>query len=191
VNPIDRLLALTYADIEALTARRLIERGNVAAWEKEMRASLTRAHTAAYVLGTAERLGSSDPALINARNISRAERAEIKAAIEKQMQYLKGFSKAVGDGSMSARGITARAALYAGSLRATYNTTRWGDFILPFVPGDGSSECLGRCGCQIEVSDSGDGTGLMRWILSGLEWHCQTCPSRASGGPYKVERRRV
>ena len=191
MNPIASLIALAVADIEA-NAAKLLDGGSMAAWEKAMRASLTRAHTAGYVLGTADRLGTTaGTALVNTRNLSKAERAEIKAVVERQLGYLTGFAKAVAEGAQSPRAITARAALYAGALRETYNVARWGAWDLPFVPGDGSSECLGNCGCQIEVKDEGDGKGLLYWRLSGLERHCVTCPQRARRSPFRVERKRI
>lgn len=190
-SPVDNLIALSTADIEALAAR-LFEKGNTAAWEKAMRASLTRAHTAAYVVGTADRLGShAGTALVNVRNLSKAERKEIAALVNRQIDYLQGFAVAIAEGTTTPRGLTARAALYAGAIRETYNVTRWGAWDLPFVPGDGSSECLGNCGCRIEVKDNGDGTGALRWVLSGLERHCKTCPTRARRSPYAVKRKRA
>ena len=191
MNPIDNLIALSTADIESIAAK-LLRSGNVATWEKEMRASLTRAHTAAYVIGTADRLGvEAGTALINARNLSKAERGEIAALVNEQLGYLQGFAKAIADGTLTPRGLAARAAMYSGAVRETYNLTRWGAWDLPFVPGDGSTECMTNCKCSIDIVDSGDGQGLLYWRLGATERHCKTCPGRARQSPYAIERKKV
>lgn len=191
MTPVANLVAIAVADIEQSTVR-LLNTGTMAAWGKTMRASLTRAHVAGYVLGTADRLGTgTGTALVNTRNLSKAERKEIAAVVTRQLGYLKGFAETIAEGASTPRALTARAALYAGAIRETYNVARWGAWDLPFVPGDGSSECLGNCGCQIDVKDNGDGTGKLYWRLSGLERHCKTCPQRARRSPYAVARKRA
>lgn len=168
-----RLHALTLAAIEAdgLTA-----------------GLLSRAHTAAWLAGTGERLGVPiGGALLNPRNLSRAERAEIKVRVSEQLAYFNAFKRAMP--GMSEQAIRARSALYAGAVRATYHLARWGDWELPWTPGDGSSECLGNCRCSASVKDNDDGTGVYTWVLGAAEQHCTTCPGRA--GDHPVKRRRA
>lgn len=183
-----RLDALTRLAIREATARYLAG-GSIATWEREMRAVLTRGHTAAALAGIAERLGVPlDSALLSERRLSRAERAEIRQAIAKQFGYLDAFVQAVQDGSLSPAQIAARAELYGGATRATYYGARWAEWELPFLPGDGATECKSNCRCASEVEDLGDGTGLYHYHLGATERHCTTCPERAAGSPYTVRR---
>src|SRR6476659_2020800 len=86
-----RLRALAQTAIEEATAR-LNDGGSRQAWEKEMRAILARAHTAAWLAGTAERLNVPlDSPLLSQARLSRAERVDITQAVEEQLKYLAGF----------------------------------------------------------------------------------------------------
>jgi hypothetical protein len=155
------------------------------AWDAKMRAVLTRGHTAAWMAGTAERLGvKPDSALFSQRRLSRAERAEIKAVVEGQLTYLKGFAAARGD--MSERAIAARADLYPGAVKATYYAARWGDWEIPAGLMPGMQQCITRCLCKIAgIRDNGDGTGVLVRELGGTEWHCTECPPLAGEHPVR------
>lgn len=171
----DRLHALTLAAIEQ---------------DGLSPALLARAHTAAWLAGTGERLNTTvGSALLNPRNLSRAERAEIKARVAEQLEYYKTFQQAMP--GMSEQAIKARSVLYAGAVKATYFSARWGDWELPWVPGDGSSECMGNCRCSASVKDNEDGTGTYTWTLGAgaAERHCTTCPGRAGDHPVKRRER--
>lgn len=157
-------------------------------WRREMERAIAQGHSAAWLAGTADRLGVPvGGRLLNPKNLSRAERAEISAAVARQLEYLAGFDPS----TMSEAQARARAELYAEATKATYYAARWGDWDLPWVPGDGSTECLGRCRCTASVADNGDGTGVYTWVLGqgAAERHCATCPSRA--GDHPVKRRRA
>jgi hypothetical protein len=157
------------------------------AWDAKMRAVLTRGHTAAWMAGTAERLGvKPDSALFSQRRLSRAERNEIKQVVEGQLAYLKGFAQARGD--MSERAITARADLYPGAVKATFYAARWGDWEIPAWLMPGMQQCITRCLCKIAgIRDNGDGTGVLVRELGGTEQHCGECPPLA--GEHSVKRR--
>ena len=182
-----KLQALTATAIEDAT-QRYIDGGTPASWERDMRAILTRGHTAAYLAGLSERLGIPlDKALISERRLSKAERADIKEVVSAQLKYFDGFLDDVE--GMSDAQIATRAQLYAGATRATYYESRWGDWELPFVPADGGTPCLGRCRCYADVEDMGKGVGRYNYHLGSSERHCDVCPSRASSSPYTVRRR--
>lgn len=156
-------------------------------WQRDMERVITRAHTAAWLAGTAERLRVKlDSPLLSQARLSRAERAEIKAVVEKQLEYLAGFVEA--KGGLSEAQVAARAAMYAGAVQKTYSESRWGDWDLPFYPTDGS-ECMANCRCSWEVNDNDDGTGVAYWRLGATERHCTTCPAREADNPYQVKRR--
>lgn len=168
----DRIAALLARDIAAIT-RELLSGGTVANWERRMLDAIARGHAAAAIAGTAERLGvAAGSKLLNERNLSRAERDEIRRAVADQVPYLRGFATDVQAGRLSDAQIAARAGLYAGATRATWGKARWSGAGLPAMPGDGSSECLTQCGCAWAYRD-----GAYYWER-GKNDSCPTCISR-------------
>ena len=144
-------------------------------FDKAMEAALVKGHTAAYLAAAAERAGVKvDSGLF--KGLSKAERADIKKAVGEQLEYLKGFVAAKGD--MSEDAIRARAAMYTGSVRATYGRSRYPG--LSQYPGDGNTKCLTRCLCSLDERDDG-----IHWVLDGGE-HCEDCEAMAAGSPYQV-----
>lgn len=157
-------------------------------WQRDVAQIIARGHMAAWLAGTAERLGVSvDSPLLSRARLSRAERAEVQKVIDGQLRYFRGFQAEMA--GMSEAQIAARVQLYAGAVRATYYQTRWGDWDLPFAPGDGGTPCLGRCRCTASVEDNGDGTGRYVYRMGATEQHCTVCPDRAASSPYSVKRR--
>lgn len=155
------------------------------AWQREMERIIARGHTAAWIAGQAERLGvKPDSPLISQARLSRAERAEIRGVVDAQLRYFKGFQADIA--GMSEAQIKARALLYVGATQETYSKTRWADLPLPFHPTEGS-ECITRCRCSWEVQKlEGDGNYDAYWKMGAVEVHCTTCPTRASGSPYRI-----
>lgn len=173
--------------IAALMAADLPDPGS-AGWEKAMRTILTRGHTAAWLAGTAERLGVKlDSPLLSRARLSRAERQEITAIVEKQIKYLEGFAAAKED--MSDAAVAARAAMYPGAARSTYYGARWGDWEIPEGLMPGAQQCLTRCLCKIHVVEGDGDTGTLVRELGGTEHHCDECP--ALEGEHEVKRREV
>lgn len=177
----DRIAALLARDIAAAT-RALVSGGSVDAWERQMVEAIARGHTAATIAGTAERLGvAAGSKLLNERNLSRAERQAIKAAVTGQLPYLRKFAADVRAGRLSDAQIAARAGLYAGAVRATWGAARWAGAGLPAMPGDGSTECLTQCGCSWAFRDDG------YYWERGKNDSCPTCISReAQWRPYRA-----
>lgn len=153
-------------------------------WQREMERIIARGHTAAWIAGQAERLGvKPDSPLLSQARLSRAERAEIKAVVDAQLQYFRGFQ---GDLSgMSEAQIKARAQLYAGATRQTLYATRWGDWEIPQGLMPGNQDCVSRCLCTISVKDNGDGTGMLTRAMGGTEHHCTACPPLQGDHPVK------
>jgi hypothetical protein len=151
-------------------------------WRAEMERAIAQGHTAAFLMGTAERLkvpvGS---ALLSERRMSRAERAEIKAAVARQLRYLDGFDPA----GMSEAAVRARAAMYAQAVKQTYYAARWGDWEIPDTLMPGNQACLSNCLCRISVRDNGDGTGVLTREMGGTEHHCDQCPPLVGDHPVK------
>lgn len=139
---------------------------------REMEAMIVRAHTAATIGAIQDRTR------IQPKGLSRAERADLQAAIKGQRPYLTGFANDMRTGALTEDQIRRRAELYAGPVRLTYSQTRWPN--LPAHPADGSSECLAWCKCSWVMRNS-----EMYWELSASE-HCGTCLTRASNwAPYR------
>lgn len=153
-------------------------------WSSKMRSLITRAHTAAWLVGTGQRLGVEvDSPLLSRQRLSRAERQEIKAIVERQLEYLRSFLK--DKGNMSEAAIANRAGLYPGAVSQTYYATRWGDWDIDERLLPGTAQCVTRCKCSISVKDNGDGTGVLTRVMGGTEHHCTECPGLAGDHPVK------
>ena len=156
-------------------------------WARQMEAIIARAHTAAAIAAIADRAGVK-PSEGLFRGLSRIERAEIKALVKAQLDYLKGFVAAAPN--LSEAQIKARAALYAGAVRQTFYQVRWGDWDIPPNLLPGNQRCVSNCRCRISVSDNGDGTGELTREMGGVETvHCDECPDLV--GTYPVKRRKL
>lgn len=165
---LDRLRELT------LDAIRPALGGSVGAFRRTMAQAIQRAHTAAYIAGTAERLKVSPAAV---RGLSRAERRELQKTVDAQLKYLDGFAADLKAGRLTPAQAQARAALYAGPARGTFYGARYPG--LPFYPTQGS-ECRANCRCSWEEHDDG-----YHWALGAAE-HCPTCVGRAARNPYRA-----
>lgn len=152
----DRLLDAIAPDLRAATKAYLTSH-NAAAFERAMQRALAKAHTAAYIRGTADRTGIL-----------------VKARVSEQADFLRGFVQAAPD--LSEAQVAQRAALYLGAVRATYYGARFPG--LPSYPGDGQTACRTNCRCQLEERDGG-----VWWIMGSAE-HCDDCRERAAGSPY-------
>lgn len=166
---LDRLRELT------LDAIRPALGGSPGAFRRTMAQAINRAHTAAYIAGTAERLKVSPKAV---KGLSRAERKELQATVAAQLKYLDGFVADLRAGRLTPAQASARAALYAGAPQATYGQARYPG--LPFYPGDGGTPCKGNCRCSWHEED-----GAHYYRLGAAE-HCGGCTSRAAGNPYRI-----
>lgn len=178
MTPIDKLIALLEDAIAKLPTK------SAQAFEKAMTALLVRGHTAAYLAATATALGVGVDTL---KGLSKAERADIKAAVATQLPLLATFVQAWAN--LSAAQKAARAQLYAGSVLATFNAARWGGWQLTDDMIPGRQKCQGNCGCSITIADNGDGTGVLTRRLGSVESSCSECPPLA--GEYSVKRRRI
>ena len=178
----DRIAALLARDIAAIT-QQLVDGGSVAVWERRMFEAITRGHAAAAIAGTAERLGvEAGSKLLNERNLSKAERQAIRDAVAAQLPYLRQFAADLG--KLSDAQIAARAALYAGAMRATYYQALGGGYDLRNVPipADGGTPCLTNCKCVAYVEGS-----QWHYETTAAE-HCDECLSREAKSPYPLSR---
>lgn len=186
-----KLDALTRTAIRTATDAYLAG-GSIDAWQRSMQQAITRGQTASTLAGIAERLNIPlDKDLISEKRLSRAERNEIKQAVAKQLEYLRGFVDDVQTRKLSEKQIRARADMYAGATRATYYGARYGSWEIPDQIMPGNQTCKTRCHCTISgVRDNGDGTGTLTRVLGAVEvGHCTECPPLA--GDHVVRRRAV
>ena len=173
-DPLTKLHALAAASIDGLPGK-----PGSATWAKAFERTLATAHTAAFYAATAERLNVSVGTL---KGLSRAERADVKRAVSEQVTYLRKFVTAAPD--MSEAAVKARAAMYAGSVKATYYAARWGDWEIPQNLMPTMQTCKTNCKCEISVKDNGDGTGVLT-RTAHAEQHCSECPPLAGDHPVK------
>lgn len=143
---------------------------SVDAWQREMAQVLLVGHVAAYQEGR------------DASELSPGARRIIAQVVGEQVDYLNRFANEVDARGWDDRKDRARAALYAGSTKQSYWRGASFGLEMPYYPGDGSSECLGNCGCRLQViwEDEEELNARVRWILGGAERHCRTCPQRAA-----------
>lgn len=175
---IPRLSALALSEIRAATAR-YHQDGDTERWEQSVARTLAKAHQAAYLLGVAERLGVPlDSSLLNARNLSRAERDELRAIVQNQVDFLARFVDVADDLSQAA--IDARADLYALAPKQTY-WTGWAGEGLECAPG-ACPNCYSNCRCSLERRDDG-----IHWICAEDDRSCPGCVERANLWPFVAE----
>lgn len=141
-----------------------------AEWQRQFERTIIEHHAAAYFAGQ------------GTNTLTPAGDAELGRLLQTQLDYLAGFAEAVD--TLTPAQAAARAALYAGPLRATYargSTTLWD---LPFYPGEGTP-CRGNCHCswRVVVDDLEELNARAFWQLGDAE-HCDGCKSRARGNPY-------
>lgn len=88
---------------------------------------------------------------------------QIDRLLAEQTDFVHGFINDLAYGSTSDAQMEARAQLYAGQAVKAYEQARasaW-SVDLPAYPGDGGTECLGRCRCFWTIED--DETQVMAW----------------------------
>ena len=141
-----------------------------AEWQRQFEQAIIEHHAAAYFAGQ------------GTNALTPAGDAELGRLLQTQLDYLAGFAADVD--TLTPAQAAARAALYAGPLRATYargSTTLWD---LPFYPGEGTP-CMGNCHCtwRVVVDDLEELNARAFWQLGDAE-HCDGCKSRARGNPY-------
>lgn len=159
------------ADIDVLMLGR--DHLGTDAWRREFEKLIIEHHAAAYFSGQ------------GANGLTPTGDRVLGQALEKQIDYLAGFAEQVED--LSEAQARARAALYAGSLRATYTKGQTEGWDIPVAPGDGSSECLGNCQCtlRLDVLSEEQGDANVHWDTHAKE-DCPTCTRRGAGSPYRI-----
>jgi len=146
-------------------------------WESDMRTRLRIYLTGAGMIGKGDH-----------ENMTSSDWGRIGAHLKKQYRWLHGFSQAIYDKrkTISLDAIKARAHLYAEAANTVSTDIQAGDLRgqLPWLPGDGSTVCLQRCGCQWictvveEKPDEGVKDVSATWTLHPEKDHCEDCVPR-------------
>jgi len=160
---------------------------SVAEWELAMRDEIRDLHVGATVIGRGG----------DRRSVSFSEWGRVGAYIKQQYRFLHGFAQTVERSAMDAltgQGdfptqayLNWRSNLYAGGGKASYYRGKYLG-MLPQVPGDGQTRCLGNCNCVLRFEE-----GEYPWVVN-VYWElrpgesCVDCLRLAAEwNPYVLE----
>lgn len=157
---IARLASLIAAATDTLAANP----SQVDAWHDEMARLLRRYTLAAYVSGN----GSAD----------HVPREVVDGLTSAQLDFLRAFKDDIQAAPEWKPAFAARAQMYAESIKAPWWAAKTRAWPLPALPGDGTTQCLTRCGCAWEIDElDGDGNANAYWRRAKDD-SCQTCIER-------------
>jgi 2'-5' RNA ligase len=177
-------VALFQGDSDALTERLYNGDISLGEWEEGMKGMIKSLHTATGAIGK----GSW-------ADLSKSDWGRIGAEVKSQYRYLHGFAEYIATNreDVSLEALQARARMYGNASRYTAALLQAGPFAggtrrkkgsippLPWIPGDGSTECLVNCKCRWELSEVGrnDKFKMIKavWHMTHAE-HCEDCPDR-------------
>lgn len=142
-------------------------------WQETQARSVLTFHMAAYMMGR----GYTKADQMTPREVDR-----VTERVKEQIEYLNGFADTIDaewNGGELKAGWLARAKSYAGAIKAQYWRGATLGIVLPAYPGDGSSECIGNCGCAWDLQwlDEENGDADARWVR-GKDDSCPTCLRR-------------
>lgn len=150
-------------------------RMTIGQWEESMKALIRGLHTSVTTI----QKGGWDV-------MTQADWGKMGNPLKEQYKYLHNFAKYIEEhkDTISLKYIESRSKLYADASQATGNKVVLPDDIvkqLPYIPKDGSSDCMTHCKCHWELKvvdkDKQSQTVTATWTLSAAE-HCDTCIER-------------
>jgi hypothetical protein len=172
-------------DVDSLAARLYSGDLSLGAWEEAMKAEIRGLHTATGTIGKG-----------GWENMTQSDWGRVGAEVKSQYRFLHGFAEKIAEDreNISLAAIQARAKLYADASKTTSVLMQAGEWAggtrrqpgrfkaLPWMPRDGSSECLSHCRCQWELEevDATKTTKLIQctWVVDPLAESCNTCLDR-------------
>lgn len=138
---------------------------SLADWQVSMREDIRRAHALQLLAGAGG----------NVEQVTPNDWLRLGTTVQQQDRYLEDFARQLLAGEVDPATVSSRAGLYAKAASAEYSRQALKDVALPAHPGDGSTACLGNCGC--EWVDHGDGS--YSWVR-GKQDSCEDCIRRES-----------
>jgi hypothetical protein len=173
-------------DLDSLSQRLYTGKITLGMYEEDFRTRMRE-----YMAGCATIAKGGDP-----KSMTSSDWGKVGAELKKQYNWLHGFSKAIYENrdTVSLQAIQARAHLYAEAgvkgateIQAGYfapNTRRDPVNILPWMPRDGSTACMNRCGCvwDLAVVSSDEAQGIKTvqatWRMDPTLENCVDCIPR-------------
>lgn len=162
-------------DVTGLAAKVYSGEMTIGKWEESMKSLIRGLHTSV----TSIKRGGWD-------QMSWSDWGKMGTPLREQYKYLHGFAKAIeaNKDTISLKAIEARAKMYGNAAQATgdiVNTDAEIRSKLPWMPRDGSTECLVNCLCRwiLQVISKTKQWQMVQavWRLSPAE-HCDTCIGR-------------
>jgi len=166
-----------YDDLDRLAENLYRGRITLGMWEEDMRTRLRIYLTGSGMIGKGDH-----------ENMTPSDWGRIGAHLKKQYRWLHGFAKAIYQKreTISLDAIKARSHLYADAGNTVATDIQAGDLRgqLPYIPGDGSTECLQACCCEWLLSveeerpQEGVKTIMALWSLNPSVENCRDCVPR-------------
>jgi len=159
-------------DVDLLAENLYRGRITLGMWEEDMRTRLR------IFMAAATMVGHGDPT-----TVTQSIWGRVGNHLRQQYRWLHGFAKAIYENksTVSLAAIKARAHLYIEAANKIATDVQAEGFRehLPYLPADGSTTCLNRCGCQwvlevvSEQPDQGAKTVKATWKLHPEKEHCE------------------
>lgn len=149
-----------------------------AGFNAEMRALIKNAYGAEYAFGRG-----------GVNGMSNDDWGRVGAEVRRQYTYLDRFTAEMEAGTLSPAQVKARAGIYLDGATQAHGRGQAAAHGVepPGVPGDGGTQCLGRCRCWVEWSETKTEV-RMTWHVSAGE-SCPGCEARAAEwNPWTTEK---
>lgn len=133
-------------------------------WTEQVRVEMKQTWGVQYAYGRGGRQAMADTDYDRAADL-----------VKGQLDYLDGFARDLADGKLTAPQISARSDLYVSAAVHGHERGRasaWG-LELEQYPGDGQTECLVNCRCELEISETDSGADVY-WRLGDAD-SCDDC----------------
>lgn len=170
------------SEVDALAQKVFSGQISLGQWEEQMKATIKGLHASAGAIGKG-----------GWEEMTQSDWGKVGAEVKKQYRYLHNFAETIAEkrDTISLKAIQARAHLYSESASHTANVIHAGDFVgttrnpspfaLPWIPRDGTTECIMNCKCHwtLTVVDQSKTSKVVQavWTLTPAE-HCDTCIER-------------
>lgn len=158
-------------------AREVVD-GNLskAEWEQRMREQVGTTFIDEYALGKGGRY-----------QMTGDDWVKVAGMLDSQYQYLGQFATDLDN--LSEAEIAARSGLYFNSATQAYEKGRAASWEMPEleqVPGDGQTQCMSNCKCNLDIKETETGWDVY-WKLGQAE-HCDDCVNLSQQwNPLKLE----